>query len=77
MQTAEKLTPKEQRLVTLQRLNLTQGQAAVKMGISRTHFNRLFNQPKKHRHFDLRLQGLLRSQRVKAEREEVSGRGEK
>lgn len=62
------LTPRQQRIVLLDNLKMTQTEAAAKLGISRVHFNRLFNQDGFHRHFDLRLQGLLRSQRIKAER---------
>lgn len=66
----ESLTPRQKRIVILDRIGLSQAKTADMLGMSRRHFNRLLNQEGKHPHFDRRLYGLLRSQRVKAERGE-------
>ncbi|MFQ5627878.1 MAG: hypothetical protein ACE5I1_03890 [bacterium] len=62
------LTPQEKRLVIFKRLQMTQGEAAAKLGISRQYFNRCLHSPKTPRHFDLRLTALYRSLAKKQER---------
>lgn len=62
------LTSQEKRLIAFKRLDMTQDEAARKLGMSRPRFNINLNRPKAPLHFERKLFGLYRSQWKKQQR---------
>ena len=62
------LTEMEKMLIVFKRLNMTQAEAARRLGMSRPRFNINLNRPRAPLHFERKLYGLYRRERLKQQR---------